>query len=334
MVVITYQKYTLLFERKQKVVLTEYIIVRKYRDDEGIKTKKEYFKMSITYNHILRFIAFGDWGRDTKMRQSFFNVFEKKKYELDFVILLGDNFYPNGVTDVKDTQFENSLRQFPSFLRLYALLGNHDYHSDAYSQVLYSSLHHRWRMPFFYYDEILPVGDTSLHLICLDTCILAPLFTRELFIACHVSEKKQLEFLHHVSRLQFEHKKWIAETLAKSKSRWKIVCGHYPLLSNGPHHLSTELSTFLRPLFQKYDIDAYISAHDHNGQIFLEKNTYFFVSGAVMEHIYPTQNRGFQQVFQSHHSGVFQFEFTQQTMTVNYIEKDGNTVFTIFVAKP
>lgn len=44
---------------------------------------------------------------------------------------------------------------------------------------------------------------------------------------------------------------------------WLIVAGHYPVFSAGEHGDTNELKTYLLPLLQKYNVDAYMCGHDH-----------------------------------------------------------------------
>jgi tartrate-resistant acid phosphatase type 5 len=44
---------------------------------------------------------------------------------------------------------------------------------------------------------------------------------------------------------------------------WLIVVGHYPVYSAGDHGDSAELKTYLQPLLEKYNVDAYFCGHDH-----------------------------------------------------------------------
>ena len=44
---------------------------------------------------------------------------------------------------------------------------------------------------------------------------------------------------------------------------WLLVVGHYPVFSAGEHGDTTELKTYLLPLLEKYNVDAYFCGHDH-----------------------------------------------------------------------
>jgi len=57
---------------------------------------------------------------------------------------------------------------------------------------------------------------------------------------------------------------WLREQLRQSAARWKIVVGHHPILSGGRHGPSQAVACHLIPLFEEFDVDLYISGHDHD----------------------------------------------------------------------
>ncbi|MDH5752231.1 MAG: metallophosphoesterase, partial [Deltaproteobacteria bacterium] len=72
----------------------------------------------------------------------------------DFLLLLGDNFYPRGVQGVDDPLFGRMYEDMYGSLGIPVLtiLGNHDIRGDAAAQVLYSGHSATWRMPDFRYE--------------------------------------------------------------------------------------------------------------------------------------------------------------------------------------
>ena len=60
----------------------------------------------------LHFVALGDWGTGKKDQRKVAKAMGKKckSSNCQFVMSVGDNFYPNGVTSVKDEQFETKWR--------------------------------------------------------------------------------------------------------------------------------------------------------------------------------------------------------------------------------
>ena len=59
----------------------------------------------------LNFLVLGDWGRDgNNIQKTVANKMTQAAYQLnvDFIISTGDNFYPNGVTSIYDSQLKNN----------------------------------------------------------------------------------------------------------------------------------------------------------------------------------------------------------------------------------
>lgn len=60
---------------------------------------------------------------------------------------------------------------------------------------------------------------------------------------------------------------------------WLIVVGHYPLFSNGENGDLPVIQQALQTLFEKYQIDLYLSGHDHTLQHIRNKGIEYVVSG-------------------------------------------------------
>ncbi len=172
------------------------------------------------------------------------------------VVLLGDNFYPEGIKSKQDTQWENyeiALRDIP-YKRVNAIMGNHDYMGNPILQ-LHSR---RFENNQFYFKRSFQNFD----LYFLDT---TPLYKGH----CYITDK-MITSIHgkSINDLKKEQLDWFTSELEKSE-KWKrrIVFGHYPIISNGYYHndLNPIYKTLI-PIFEKYKIDAYISGHEHNIQ--------------------------------------------------------------------
>ncbi len=63
--------------------------------------------------HALRFVALGDWGDDDGFQPEVAAALGTwaNQRPLDFVLSLGDNFYPHGVTSVNDTQWDTKWKE-------------------------------------------------------------------------------------------------------------------------------------------------------------------------------------------------------------------------------
>jgi hypothetical protein len=59
---------------------------------------------------------------------------------------------------------------------------------------------------------------------------------------------------------------WLKKTLSSSTDTWKIVVGHHPVYSTGPHGNTNELIHRFKPVFLQTGSDFYICGHDHSLQ--------------------------------------------------------------------
>lgn len=222
--------------------------------------------------NFIRFGLSGDIGLESIYQKQLKQII-KNKIGLDFFISLGDNFYPNGVSSIYDTQWNDKLHSvFPNNIPIFGILGNHDYQQDPRTQIKYTEIQNQWKMPNFYYDLII---QNNIHLIFIDTILLGKDITTLLL------DKESLYLYNNLLRDYNKNQKlWLEKTLQNSKCKWKIVCGHYPLYSNGPHIISKDLQTYLIPLLEKYKIDIYFSGHDHNFQHISKNNINYIISGS------------------------------------------------------
>lgn len=114
----------------------------------------------------LHFVAIGDWGRTGYDHQIHVAKQMGKwatEHPNDFILSLGDNFYPKGVVSEHDPlwhySFENIYTDFSLQEDWFPILGNHDYQSDPDAQVRYSKVSRRWNMPARYYSKEVALGN-------------------------------------------------------------------------------------------------------------------------------------------------------------------------------
>jgi hypothetical protein len=252
----------------------------------------------------LQFAVLGDFGTGgSGQRDVASGMTEKTRVDpVEFVLLLGDNFYENGVKSVNDKQFQSKFEAMynsPSLqVPFYAVLGNHDYRGNAEAQVQYTGLSKRWKMPARYYTFTQTIDDsTAAQFFALDTNPIA---------ADDAQAAEQIA--------------WLKSELEKSRARWKIVFGHHPLYSGGYHGDDRETLTMrarLEPILEPA-IDLYLSGHDHDQQLVkpLDKRLHYVVSGAGAKcrdvewkdgTIYAGTNLGFAWLRLSHHELLIEF---------------------------
>lgn len=86
---------------------------------------------------------------------------------------------------------------------------------------------------------------------------------------------------------------WLEEQLQQAKSnpsvKHCIVHGHFPPFSTSNHGADLSVMAFRRamvPLFQKYDIDLYMSGHDHTYQRSVVNGITYLVTGCSSSRLY------------------------------------------------
>ena len=282
----------------------------------------------------LKFIAVGDWGLISPM--STLNCHQIKTIEnINFNLLLGDNFYPNGVSSVYDNQWkEKFVTMFPSRIPSFPILGNHDYIQNPESQIQYSKINPIWQMPFYYYDFKINLNKQSVHFIMIDTCLLAEDITVFLLKNTFVQDAELNNYYQLLKKYQMKQKLWIQKKLENSTSKWKFVCGHYPILSNGPHIISLELQNYLMPLLEKYKVDFYISGHDHNLQHIVQNNINYVISGGFST-FYSKKDvdRGNNIKFVSDTGGYALFEMNDNIISMDFRSPTNSSIYHYLFSK-
>lgn len=229
------------------------------------------------------------------------------------VILLGDNFYPEGIKVKDDKQwrdYEIAFRDIP-YKRVNAVMGNHDYMGDPNIQLKTKYFENN---EFYYKRSFL-----NFDLFFLDT---VPLYKGH----CYINDK-MITDIHGTSSSVLKNRQleWLKDELEKTEKlgRRKIVLGHYPVLSNGFYHNDLKpMYKSLMPIFEKYHVDAYISGHEHNIQYINRKISesytfHQFIMGSSSE------NR------QDEFSNIFHNDFydNQEQYFLQLYEKEGKLIF-------
>lgn len=288
----------------------------------------------------LRFIAVGDTG---KANETQYQVADAMRDHCaaegcDFVVLLGDNLYPEGAEDIDDPVWQSAFEDPYSDIDLpfHAVLGNHDYGGrflfvdvDGLGnefdrgpvEVEYSQVSAKWRMPATHYTMRLgPVG-----FIALDTNSI--LWDND----DHGDQRA-----------------WFPDALAEvADAPWVLALGHHPYRSNGPHGDAGSYETldFSVPIdaldgeeVEQFmdelvcgNVDLYLSGHDHQRQWLdpsLCAGTELVVSGAageVKELDEPERNPVF---FQDGSTAGFLYVVADgATLTGRFIDASGQVAF-------
>jgi predicted MPP superfamily phosphohydrolase len=277
------------------------------------------------------FLVLGDWGRNGEYFQKDVALQMSKAaatIDSQFVITVGDNFYPTGVQSTQDPQWKASFEDIYSSFHLqnpwYIALGNHDYYGNIQAQIDYSKISRRWNLPSNYYKKTVELNDGSkLLLVFIDT---SP------FINSYYSKGK--EMAEKVKQQDtIAQKKWLINTLqeADASIKWKIVIGHHPMYSGGKRKDSQDtkdIEATLAPIFDQYKVDAYLCGHEHDLQIIRPKDRFTtqFLSGAGSE-IRPAGSRE-GTLFALSEGGFMTFSITPQLLVAQLVNAQGKVVFT------
>ena len=275
---------------------------------------------SLKDEYDLHFLAIGDWGRNGEYDQT--EVAKQMgmwgaTHPNDFVISVGDNFYPLGVVSENDPlwhySFENIYTAHSLQCDWYAVLGNHDYGADPDAQVRYSKVSRRWRMPAKYYSKEVKLGKGN------DKVLFVMIDTDPMLF----DDKKD----YVATQLD-----WINSTLSNASAdvKWKIIVGHHPYYTVGPRINNYDTLTvrkIMAGVFEKHKVDVYLSGHDHSLQhLKPEGFTHQFITGAGSELTPVTAGIPYSR-FQASEHGFMYFALTANKLHVSAINMSGTVLY-------
>jgi len=210
-------------------------------------------------------ICIGDFGSGDDKQREVSKLMKKliKKHNIIFILGLGDNIYPTGVESIKDNkfieQFEEPYKNLPKHIKFYNVLGNHDYYGNTKAQISYTNISEKWCLPHNFYCFNKKINNTSVEFYAIDT-----------------------NFNKMSAKEKTIQKKWIMDSLSKSRANWHIVYGHHPWKSSGTHgkFVDGELDAFYSKLVELKKVDIMIAGHDHDQQhIHIPEHPEIIISG-------------------------------------------------------
>jgi hypothetical protein len=272
---------------------------------------------------LVRFVALGDAGEGNESQYAVADIVEQVCSDrgCDFAVYLGDNFYDTGVESVEDPQFQDKFELPYADLDLpfYVTLGNHDYGTLSNEwvkgtyQVAYTELSDKWTLPSEYYT----FETDHVNFIVLDTPRV---------------------FWSHEMEAQTA---FVQQALAEAgTSKFTVVIGHHPYISNGPHGNAGNYEGAPLPIvgggsikdFFESEIcgnaSVYFSGHDHSLQWHAAPdgcNTNFIVSGAAAKttEIVDRDNNPAPLYQDATMPGFAWVEIEDATMTVAFYDETG-----------
>lgn len=223
----------------------------------------------------LVFQSLGDWGwgNEAQRRVAAAMARVAEAEGCDFIVSVGDNFYPEGVAGIDDpkwrTHFEDIYTAPALQVPWHVAIGNHDYDGDVDSQIEYTGHNWRWRMPSHYFkvSEMLADG-TAVDFFFTDT---------------HPIRRAYRNWVRLVYFPPGEQIEWLERELAASRADWKIVVGHHPVYSGGRHGNTDGLIEQFVPLFKRHGVQAYLNGHNHNLEHIVADGIHYLTSGAAAQ---------------------------------------------------
>ena len=306
-----------------------------YRTTHSENSNIENFKLTDSLEVLedaLHFLVIGDWGRKGDYYQQ--DVADRmeeasKKLDAEFIIALGDNFYPNGVASIDDpnwmASFEDIYKGYHLEIPWHVVLGNHDYRGNPQAQIDYTHKSQRWNMPSRYFDYQFEDEDTGL-------------LVNFLFLDTNPFEKKyysEKAYTNVKNQDTIKQRQWIDSIMkVKPKGDWTIFSGHHPLYSGGKRLTATkDIREALNPILNRHNVDIYFAGHEHDMQyIKPEGKTHHFISGAGSEVRKTGMIEGLSK-FAASIQGFMTFSITKEKILIQVINYKGNRIYTTVIVK-
>ena len=215
---------------------------------------------------VLRLAVTGDTGEGAEtVAKAIAAVHEREP--LDAIVLVGDQFYPCGVTRTDDPRWSLVAPLTRIGVPIFPVLGNHDFcgGADPDAQIRATDVIAHWQFPARQYALRTPVADFAF----IDTTPLAKGEADDVSAA-------------------------IRSTLATSDAPWRVVVGHHPVISSGYHgYFPREEVRRMRglvPTLRDARVDLYIGGHDHHVEL-IRGRMLHLISGAGSSPVPPLKLR-------------------------------------------
>lgn len=254
----------------------------------------------------VRFAALGDTGTGDANQQAVAAALARicASQGCDFVVLLGDMFYPAGLTGPDD----------PAVGRLWAapyaaldvpmlpVVGNHDLKGDVFALPALSLRHERWHMPNFRYS--LRAGPAQFHAIN-SNCLFyqyPALFRR----------------LRHGA--------------ANPERPWQFVLAHHPLYATSQQDDADPIVRWYWNRTLRGKVDVYLSGHSHELEHLRMSHdpAEFIVSGAGGENnLEPRRRRESpaETRFLHRGNGFAWFEVRRDALRMRFYDATGSILY-------
>lgn len=267
----------------------------------------------------LRFFALGDTGSGNDNQRAVAAAMEKRCQlgrKPSGILMLGDNFYMDGVESLADPQWQSKIWQpygAPCLgeVPIYAVLGNHDYKGKPGIQIDMTGKNPRWVMPARNYavrfGDLLELDMLDSNFV--DTCFSAAFCARDFF----------------VSRVK------------APRVRWRMALAHHPVISASGKYSDEVFANYrqkLAPLLCS-STDFYLSGHAHHLEHakMAECNTHFLVLGGGGADLYPVVPAKTGSLFAKSAHGFADLSVKENEVATTVVGSDGSELYKTAVSK-
>lgn len=186
-----------------------------------------------TTDPIFRFVAVGDTGTGQAAQYAVAKAMTRyyQQNPFNFIVLAGDNIYPNGEIERIEEVFEKPYQPLlEKGVKFYAALGNHDIRTNnGEDELKYAG--------FNMSDRFYTFRQGPIQFFALDT-------------NSNADWKAQLP--------------WLDKELSRSEAPWKIVFGHHHIYSSGVRGVNQIFVKHLTPILEKHGVQFYLNGHEHH----------------------------------------------------------------------
>ena len=307
------------------------------------------------------FVVIGDWGRSPKdvkrhrqqreVAGGMATTVRASGKAPVAVISVGDNFYNQSPADPNDllfrTGFEDVYADPALQVPFWASLGNHDYYKSVNGILTYARERMgsgRLTMPGRYWSRKVEVAPGVLaKVVFIDSNPFIKAYARGHSDASKQDTKAQLA--------------WLEKELSEPGLVWRIVVGHHPFWSGGPHgnratvrayqeeegrpwvqtvkddipEAIVDMQTQVLPLLRKHKVQLYLCGHDHHAEVVRDGGLVQVLTGNASEarRVLPQAN----SLYAEQHLGFATIALGPQKALVRQRDEDGVVKFELEVAR-
>lgn len=247
----------------------------------------------------LNFLIIGDWGGSSDSRPVTGSQLATAKgmgiagqtFGAQFVLGLGDNFYPSGVHAGNKWRLEESFNKVYTHSSLqvpwYHCAGNHDWAGKASIklQIEYTVQSPRWVMPSAHYSfrKVLPSGKT-LKFVMFDHLQISKNKKYTPLPQSAAKKHTKLTGVEWPTKFVEGGKawEWLEHELATSKDDYIVLVDHHPVYTVCSHGDTSGLQT-IPELMKKYRVTAFMSGHDHCAMTIHRDGQTYILQGAASQ---------------------------------------------------